>query len=51
VVLVDHTSEHLPPLDWEVQRRADVVILAGWALLAGLVGPMLIVVVGVLAED
>src|SRR4249919_3068511 len=32
VVLVDHPAEYLPPLDRQVQRNADLVVLVGWSL-------------------
>ena len=43
VVLVDHATKHLPPLYWQVQRNAGLVILVGWSLLAGLVWAMPVV--------
>ena len=51
VVLADHAAEYLPPLDWEVQRGGGLGFLVGRALVAGLVGPVLVVMAGVLAED
>jgi hypothetical protein len=51
VVLADHASEYLPPPDWEVQRIGGLGFLVGRALLAGLVGPVPVVMAGVLAED
>jgi len=51
VVLADHAAEYLPPPDWEVQRSGGLGFLVGRALLAGLVGPVPVVMAGVLAED
>jgi hypothetical protein len=51
VVLADHASEYLPPPDWQVQRGGGLGFLVGRALLAGLVGPVPVVMAGVLAED
>jgi hypothetical protein len=39
------------PLNRQVQRRVHSVVLVGWSLLAGLVGPVPIVMTGILAED
>jgi hypothetical protein len=38
-------------LSRQVQRRADLAALAGWSLLAGLMGPVPVVMGGVLAGD
>jgi hypothetical protein len=43
VVLVDHAAEHLPPLNWQVQRGSSQAVLIGWSLLAGLVGSVPVV--------
>jgi hypothetical protein len=43
VILIDHAAEHLPPLNWQVQQSVSEVVLVGWSLLAGLVGPVLVV--------
>src|SRR5450755_4102109 len=51
VVLADHAAEYRPPPDWQVQRSGGLDFLVGRALLAGLVGPVPVVVVGVSAED
>src|ERR1017187_5508217 len=51
VVLADHAAEYLPPPDWEVQRSGGLGFLVGRALLAGLVGPVPLVMAGVFAED
>ena len=51
VVLTHHAAEYLPPPDWEVQRGGGRGFLVGRSLLAGLVGPVPVVMVGVLAED
>jgi hypothetical protein len=51
VILVDRAAEHFPAPDWQVQRKAGMVVVVGWSLLAGLVGPVPVVVVGVLPED
>ena len=48
---VDHATEHLPPLNRQVRPSAGLVVLARWSLLAGLVGPVPVVMAGVLAED
>lgn len=45
------TTEHLPLLNRQVQRSADLVCLVGRWLLAGLMGPVSVVMAGVLAED
>ena len=50
VVLVDHPAEYLPPLDRQVQRNADLVVLAGWSLLTGLMRAVPVVMAGVLAR-
>jgi len=50
VVLVDQTTGHFAPLDWQVQRWADLAVLAGWSLLAGLVRAVPVVMGGVLSE-
>jgi hypothetical protein len=36
VVLVDHAAEYLPPPNRRVRRNADLVVLVGRSLLAGL---------------
>lgn len=36
VVLDDHAAEHFPPLNRQVQRRADLALLVARPLLAGL---------------
>ena len=41
VVLVDQAAEDLAPLDRQVQRRAGLVVVVGWSLLAGLVRAVL----------
>jgi len=51
VVLVDHATEHLPPLDRQVQRRARWALVVGWSLLAGLVRAVPVVMAGILAQD
>src|SRR6185437_1720379 len=51
VVLVDHPAEYLPPLDRQVQRNADLVVLAGWSLLTGLMRAVPVTMAGVLAQD
>jgi len=51
VVLADHAAEYLSPLDWQVRRGGGLGVLVGRALLAGLVGPVPVVMAGVLAED
>src|ERR1017187_4368881 len=51
VVLADHATEYLPPPDWHVHRIGGLGLLVGRALLAGLVGPAPVVMVGVFAED
>jgi hypothetical protein len=51
VVLADHAAEYLPPPDWEVQRSGGLGFLVGRALLAGLAGPVPVVMADVLAED
>jgi len=51
IVLADHAAEYLPPPDWEVQRSGGLGFLVGRALLAGLLGPVPVVMAGVLAED
>jgi hypothetical protein len=48
VVLVDHATEHFASLDWQVQRWADLAVLVGWSLLAGLVRAVPVVMAGVL---
>src|ERR1039457_3839564 len=50
VVLVDHAAEHLPLLDRQVQRTADLVIPVGWSLLAGLVRAVPVVMARLLAQ-
>jgi hypothetical protein len=50
-VLVDHAAEYLSPPDWQGQRGAGLVVLVGGSLSAGLVGPVPVVMVGILAED
>jgi hypothetical protein len=51
VVLVDHAAEHLLSLNRQVQRSADLAVLVGWSLLAGLVRAVPAVMAGVFAED
>ena len=51
VVLVDHATEHLAPLNRQVQRNADLIVLVGRPLLAGLVRAVPVVMAGVLAQD
>ena len=51
VVLVDHAAEHFASLDWQVQRWADLAVLVGRPLLAGLVRAVPAVMAGVLAEN
>jgi hypothetical protein len=52
VVLVDHVAEDLPPLNWQVQRSAGLIVIVGWSLLVGLVRPVPVVTLtGLLAED
>jgi hypothetical protein len=41
VVLVDQAAEYCPPLNGQVRRSAGLVVMVGWSLLAGLVGPVL----------
>ena len=50
VVLADYAAKDRPPPDWEVQRGGGLGVLVGRALLAGLAGPVPVVMVGVLAE-
>jgi hypothetical protein len=50
-VVSDYAAEHLPPLNWQVERSSSPAVPIGWSLLAGLVGPMPVVMTGVLAED
>ncbi|MGO9219372.1 MAG: hypothetical protein ACLP5E_16650 [Streptosporangiaceae bacterium] len=51
VVLVDHAAEDLSPLNWQVQRSSGLAALIGRSLLAGLVGPVPVVMADVLVED
>jgi hypothetical protein len=51
VVLVDHAAEYFTPLDWQVQRRAGLVVVVGRSLLAGLVRAAPVVMGGVLTQD
>jgi hypothetical protein len=51
VVLADHAAEYLPLPDWQVQRGGGLGFLVGPPLMAGLVRPVPVVMVGVLAED
>jgi len=51
VVLVDHPAEYLPPLDRQVQRNADLVVLVGWSLLTGLMRAVPVEMAGVLVQD
>jgi hypothetical protein len=51
VVLVDRSAEHLSALDPAFQRYHNVVVLIGWALLAGLVRAVRVVMLGVLLQD
>ena len=44
IVLVDHAAEHLPTLHRPVQRYEDLIVMIGWPLLAGLMGPVPVVV-------
>ena len=44
-------ARHLPPLNRQVQRSAELVVLVGGSLLAGLVRAVPVVMAGVLAED
>jgi hypothetical protein len=43
VILVDHATEYLAPLDRPVERNDDLVVVVGWSLLAGLVRAVLVV--------
>jgi hypothetical protein len=40
VVFVDHAAEQLPALHQRVQRHEDLLVMIGWPLIAGLVGPV-----------
>src|SRR5205823_13984714 len=51
VVLVDHASEHLAPLNRQVQPGAGLAVVVGWSLLAGLVRAVPVVMGGVPAQD
>jgi hypothetical protein len=51
VVLVDRVTEYFPAPHRCAGRRDDRLVLAGWSLVAGLVGPVPVVMAGVLAED
>jgi hypothetical protein len=51
LVFVDEAAEDLPSPSWQVQRRTGLVVLIGRSLLAGLVRPVPVVMVGVLAEN
>ena len=51
MVFVDHAAEHLSPTDWCLQRHDDGLTLVGWSLLAGLMGPVPVVVADVAVED
>ena len=51
VILVDHAAKHLAPLNWQVQRRAGLVVVVGRSLLAGLMRAVPVVVAGVFAQD
>jgi hypothetical protein len=51
VVLVDHATEDFASLDRQLQRRAGLVIVVGWSLLAGLVRAVAVVMAGVLAQN
>jgi hypothetical protein len=48
---VDDAAEHLPRLNRQVPRTADLVVSVGRSFLAGLVRPVPVVVIGVLAQD
>jgi hypothetical protein len=50
VVVADHASEGCAPPDGEVQRGRRPGVLVGRALLAGLVGPVPVVMAGVVPE-
>jgi hypothetical protein len=50
-VLVDHAAEDTVSSDWGVERDDDGRVVVGWALLAALVGPVIVEVLGVLVED
>jgi hypothetical protein len=50
-VLVDQAIEHLPALNRQAWRNADLVAPVGRSLLAGLMRPVPVVMTGVLAED
>jgi len=51
VVLADHATEHLAPLDRQVQRYAGLVVSVGWSFLAGLVRAVPVVMAGIFAQD
>jgi hypothetical protein len=48
-VLADRAAEYLPLPDWEVQRSGRLGFLAGRPLMAGLVRPAPVVMVGAFA--
>jgi hypothetical protein len=51
VVLVDRSAEQLPAANPAFQGHRNVLVLIGWALLAGLVRAVRVVVLGVLVQD
>jgi hypothetical protein len=51
MVLVDRSAEHLSALNPAFQRHHNVLVLIGWALLAGLVRVVRVVMLGVLLQD
>jgi hypothetical protein len=51
VVLVDRSAEHPSTLDPAFQRHDKPVVVIRWALLAGLVRSMPVVVLDVLVQD
>ena len=51
VVLVDHATEDLAPLDRQLHRRAALVIVVGRSLLTRLVRAVPVVMAGVLAQN
>lgn len=51
MVLDDGSAEHRSALNLAFHRDNNVLVLIGWALLAGLVRAMVVVGLGVLLQD
>jgi hypothetical protein len=50
-VFVDHAAEDSVPADRSVERDDARGVVVGWAVIAALVWPMIVEVLGVLVED